>query len=216
MTGASTAALRRLSDAGQPDLAGKLEHLLAVVAAQAAADAKFAEALTEALDKAVPVPTRRSSPVRSQAPARNRPQGPQRSGGRNIGGRRPPGPFDPYDAYAQGEETLRRVLQSCDVDQLKDIIAEHGMDHDRLALRWKTPERLVERIVETVVARAQKGDAFRTPVSSQPEEHRPDPGPPTRQDPTDEGHLPTPDTGAERTHSPGESSAGGVSSAGNE
>ncbi len=164
MTGAASAALHRLGDAGRPDLARKLEQLVAVVAAQAAADEKFAEALTDALSRAVPTSTRRPPLVRSQARGRSRPDAPRSSGARNVGGRRPPGPFDPYEAYAQGEETLRRALESCEVDQLKDIIAEHGMDHDRLALKWKTPERLIERIVDTVAARAHKGDAFRFPV----------------------------------------------------
>jgi hypothetical protein len=37
------------------------------------------------------------------------------------------------------------------------------MDHDRLALRWKNPQRLIERIVETVITRSQKGDVFLAP-----------------------------------------------------
>jgi hypothetical protein len=207
MTEGATAALRRLSDAGRPDLAGKLQQLLAVVAAQAAADAEFADALADALaerfDRVTPAATRRPSPV--QAGARSRPGGPPRSERRNVGGRRPPGPFDPYEAYGDGEETLRRALDPCDVDQLKDIIAEHGMDHDRLALKWKTPERLIERIVETVAARARKGDAFRSPMSSRPEENRKDPGPPVRRDPRDEAQLPRPEAGVENADAPGSS-----------
>lgn len=35
------------------------------------------------------------------------------------------------------------------------------MDHDRLAMKWKDPTRVIDRIVERVVARAAKGSAFR-------------------------------------------------------
>jgi hypothetical protein len=58
---------------------------------------------------------------------------------------------------------LREHLEACNVEQLKDIIAANGMDHDRLALKWKNPQRLIERIVETVIARSQKGDVFLAP-----------------------------------------------------
>lgn len=78
------------------------------------------------------------------------------------GGRRAPGPFNPFDVFAEaGRSGLERRLSHCTVEELKDIIAEHGMDRDRLAMKWKTPERLISRVVETVEARAAKGDAFR-------------------------------------------------------
>lgn len=78
------------------------------------------------------------------------------------GGRRAPGPFNPFDVYAEtGRSGLVERLSGCTVEELKDIIAEHGMDRDRLAMKWKTAERLIGRVVETVEARASKGDAFR-------------------------------------------------------
>ena len=40
------------------------------------------------------------------------------------------------------------------------MIAEHGMDRDKLAMKWKTPDRLIERIVDTVRSRSAKGDVF--------------------------------------------------------
>jgi len=58
---------------------------------------------------------------------------------------------------------LWKHLETCTIEQLKDIIAAQGMDHDRLALRWKNSQRLIERIVETVVARSRKGDVFLAP-----------------------------------------------------
>ncbi|GAB3269394.1 hypothetical protein GCM10027449_03650 [Sinomonas notoginsengisoli] len=49
-----------------------------------------------------------------------------------------------------------------DLEHLRDIVAEHGMDHDRLAMKWKDPNRVIERIVDKVAARATKGSAFRS------------------------------------------------------
>ena len=74
----------------------------------------------------------------------------------------PPMPIDPFAAHGFGQEPeLRRQLEQLDAEQLKDIIAEHGMDRAKLAMRWKTCARLIDLIVETVAARAKKGDAFR-------------------------------------------------------
>jgi hypothetical protein len=75
--------------------------------------------------------------------------------------RREPGPFDPMEIYRKDPETLQGKLESLSVEQLKDIIAEHGMDRTRLATKWKSTERLVDLIVNIVKNRAQKGDAFR-------------------------------------------------------
>lgn len=76
--------------------------------------------------------------------------------------RRPPAVIDPFEVYANGGETpLREALGKLDVEQLKDVVAEHGMDQAKLALKWKTPERLIDLIVTSVSARSRKGDAFR-------------------------------------------------------
>jgi len=70
--------------------------------------------------------------------------------------------FDPVELYHQkGEKHLREQLQPLEVKQLKDIIAEHGMDSSRRAMRWKKHDRLLEFIVQTASCRARKGDAFR-------------------------------------------------------
>jgi hypothetical protein len=146
----SISALRKLAGAGRPELAAALESLLDVVANEAAANTKFADALGTALAEITAGPGGHGA--RSPRPNSRR------------GGRRPPGPFDPFEVYASGESELRRRLGECDVEALKDIVSEHGMDHDRLALKWKSPERLIERIVDTVAARSRKGDAFRAPA----------------------------------------------------
>jgi hypothetical protein len=82
-----------------------------------------------------------------------------RSGSRH---RRNPAPFDPFVIYEQGESDLRIRLSELDLEGLKDIVAEHGMDPGKLVLKWKTKERILEHIVSTVQARSKKGDAFRT------------------------------------------------------
>ena len=154
MTGQTSAALRHLRDVGRHDLAGQLDRFFAVLVAKASADAAFAHALANAIS--------------IQANVAKPGQVGQSQEGRLRGGRRPPGPFDPHSVYREGEEALRGRLRTCDIEQLKNIIAEHGMDHDRLAMKWKTTERLVDRIVETVVARAHKGDVFRSPGPPRP------------------------------------------------
>lgn len=88
---------------------------------------------------------------------------PTRAVGRR-GGRRAPGVLDPFAVLAEGGESgLHRRLAELDLEQLRDIVAEHGMDTSKLAMRWKSPERVVSLIVSTVAERAVKGHAFRTP-----------------------------------------------------
>lgn len=60
-----------------------------------------------------------------------------------------------------GEPALRARLGELSVDQLKDVVAEHGMDPSKLAMRWKTPGKLIDLIAPTVRDRSEKGDAFR-------------------------------------------------------
>lgn len=81
--------------------------------------------------------------------------------------RRSAGVFDPFEVIQQGEEALKTRLEGLDLDQLKDIVAEHGMDLAKLAMKWKSKDRLIELIVNTVRSRARKGDAFREPPKSQ-------------------------------------------------
>lgn len=148
---ASNQALLLLAES-QPELATFLGRLTSVVAAQATSSGRFASALSAAFTAA---PT-------SEAASKPAPQ--------RRTGRRAPGPIDPFDIYrTSGDEGLRAALAALNLEQLRDIVAEHGMDSDRLAMRWRDPSRIAERIVERVAARTEKGSAFREPAAARRE-----------------------------------------------
>jgi len=70
--------------------------------------------------------------------------------------------LDPFALFGTGEQELWTALGKLNVEQLKDVVAEYGMDRSKLALKWKSWQRLADLIVETVNSRARKGDVFRT------------------------------------------------------
>lgn len=53
-------------------------------------------------------------------------------------------------------------MAALSIEQLRDIVAEQGLDPGKLVLKWKSTDRIIDRIVEISIARAQKGDAFRS------------------------------------------------------
>ncbi|WP_422384320.1 hypothetical protein [Roseibium album] len=69
--------------------------------------------------------------------------------------------LDPVLVVKRGESLLREELELLSLEQLRDIVAEFGMDPSKLVMKWKDRSRVIERIVETSLARSQKGDAFR-------------------------------------------------------
>jgi hypothetical protein len=154
------AAIQQLATA-HGELAGVLARLTALVAEEAFQNAAFGDRLNQVLivdrghKKAVtPHETRTTAAAStfSGVPAKARPKR----------ARRAPGPWDPYKVYAEvGEAGLRERLSRLELEQLRDVIAEHGMNTDGLAMRWTKADRVVGRIVDRVVDRAGKGDAFR-------------------------------------------------------
>lgn len=74
--------------------------------------------------------------------------------------RRVPAVLDPVQLARQGEPTLRARLGELNLEQLKDVVAEYGMDPGKLVLKWKTPARIIDRIVEVSIGRARKGEGF--------------------------------------------------------
>jgi hypothetical protein len=87
---------------------------------------------------------------------------PEAPAGERPKNRRPPPVLDPVEVARSGEDVLRTRLAALSIEQLKDIVADFGMDPGKLVIKWKTPDRIIDRIVEIAVPRAQKGDAFRS------------------------------------------------------
>lgn len=77
-------------------------------------------------------------------------------------GRRAPAKLDPFKILANsGEHALMAQLADLDVEELRDIVAQFGMDPRRLVMKWKDVQRVREHVVATTAQRARKGDAFR-------------------------------------------------------
>ena len=142
--GALGDALLALAATRGPELAVTLARMLTAVATEASRSPRLARALADAAAS----PTWATTGAAAMGEKRQH--------------RRSPGPFDPFAVFAKvGEDGLRHRLASLTVDQLRDIVAEHRMDQDRLAMKWKDTTRLTERIVERIKTRSVKGDVFR-------------------------------------------------------
>jgi hypothetical protein len=133
----------------------QLRALFDAVVAEADRNPAFAARLADALtglDAAPPPAMSGRAPKATSTPSAAAPR---------KGGRRAPAALDPFAVYTQSEPALRARLGELSVDQLKDVVAEHGMDPSKLAMRWKTPGKLIDLIATTVRDRSEKGDAFR-------------------------------------------------------
>jgi hypothetical protein len=76
--------------------------------------------------------------------------------------RRAAASMDPFEVYRRDPTALRPALEQLDIEQLKDVVAQYAMDTRRLALKWKTPERLIDLIEQVVDQRMRKGEMFRS------------------------------------------------------
>lgn len=74
--------------------------------------------------------------------------------------RRTPAVLDPVDTARQGEAALRQRLVTLTLEQLKDIVADYGMDPGKVMMKWNSADRIINRIVELALSRATKGDVF--------------------------------------------------------
>lgn len=77
--------------------------------------------------------------------------------------RRAPALLDPVHLAKQGDDVLRAELSKLDIEQLRDVVAEYGMDTGKIVLKWRDPNRIIDRVAEVAASRAQKGSAFREP-----------------------------------------------------
>jgi hypothetical protein len=118
-----------------------LNDLVRVVVEEAARNEEFASRIEESLG----------------IKETKKPATPGASRGAN---RRAPAVLDPIELVREGETVLRAKLSALTVEQLKDIVADYGMDPGRLVLKWKTPDRIIERIVEVSLGRVKKGEGF--------------------------------------------------------
>lgn len=136
-------------------LRNTINRLMRVVIEEAERNPAFEAALNNALDstpsKSKPSKVETSTPVEDGEAKR----------GKN---RRAPAALDPVQVVRDGEPALRNALEKLSLEQLRDIVAEYGMDPSRLVMKWNTPERVIDRILEMSVARAHKGNAFRKTV----------------------------------------------------
>ncbi|HLM67353.1 MAG TPA: hypothetical protein VK358_07495 [Longimicrobium sp.] len=133
----------------------QLRRLFDAVIAEAERSPAFARRLQDALGTLSPPPLG-TEPGPSPAPSAA-----TVTAAKRRGGRRPAGALDPFAAAQEGEGVLRARLGELSLDQLKDIVAEHGMDPSKLAMKWKKPDRVADLIASTVRERMEKGDAFR-------------------------------------------------------
>lgn len=77
-------------------------------------------------------------------------------------GRRTPAKLDPFKILAEsGEPSLMAQLAVLNLEELRDIVAQFGMDPRRLVMKWKDAQRVREHIAATTAQRSRKGDAFR-------------------------------------------------------
>lgn len=83
------------------------------------------------------------------------------TGEKRASNRRDKAVLDPIKLAENGELTAD-ILSPLIEKELKDIIADFGMDPSRLAMKWKDKERLIQLILDTSIRRASKGDAFRS------------------------------------------------------
>ena len=129
-----------------------LRNFVKVVSDQAEQNPEFAEQLRAVFKRAIPTGSAKTAPpVRTVVSKVRRPAN-----------RRPPAILDPVALALQGEKVLRAELAPLTLDQLKDIVADYGMDREKLVMKWKTPNRVLDRIVEISIGRAHKGDVFRS------------------------------------------------------
>ena len=127
-----------------------LRQFVKIVADEAARNPKFAEELETAFTA---VTARQSTS--SEYPAEGLGDDVKRHRGR-----RNKAVLDPVRLARDGEERLRAALEKLTVDELKDIVAEFGMDPRRKVMRWKTREKIVEEIVRISTNRSRKGESF--------------------------------------------------------
>lgn len=134
-----------------------LARLFRVIVEEASQNPHFESALAAALDTAGKGEPRKEKLIGQDDPS---------SEGKRGKHRRAPALIDPVQMAREGEPALRTALETLSLDQLRDIVAEFGMDPGKLVMKWVATERIIDRIVEMSITRAHKGSAFRKPADT--------------------------------------------------
>lgn len=137
----------------------KLNAFLREVIAEAEANPAFQERIARALgpdEKPI-----KAAPVERKQQARQAEH-------KRPSNRRTPAVIDPVQLARNGESDLREALAKLDIEQLRDVVADYGMDPGKLVMKWRDADRIADRIVEVARGRAQKGSAF-LPTPETPE-----------------------------------------------
>jgi len=129
-----------------------LKKILNILFKEVVQEAEINSAFRARLEKAFENHEKKSEPK-----LRSRETGPPR----RASNRRPPATLDPVHLARLGESILRAELAKLDIEKLRDVVAEYGMDTGKLVMKWRDSDRIIERIVEVAKGRAQKGSAFR-------------------------------------------------------
>ncbi len=135
------------------ELKRAIRNLAKVISEEADRNPEFEIRVREALG--LPTGDGKDSRSRQSSNAPN----PGSSRGRN---RRTPAVLDPVHLAEESEQLLRERLAPLAVDQLKDIVADYGMDPKKLVMKWRSRDRIIDHIVELAISRSRKGDAFRS------------------------------------------------------
>lgn len=151
-------------------LRNSLQRFVRVVLEETERNPTFAAAVEEALGGHTPKLKEPKPPIGAEE-ASGEPKRPKN--------RRAPAVLDPVQVVRAGQAVLREQLSQLNIEQLKDIVAEYGMDPGRLVVKWTSPERLIDKVVEVSLSRAHKGDAFRRPQDEPPRGESTDPSKPT-------------------------------------
>jgi hypothetical protein len=141
-----------------------IRKLLTALVREVADEADRNPAFRERVEQALGVfsPSAQTKSTHKTAPRTEEPKRPSN--------RRAPAALDPVQLARQGEDVLRAALGKLDIEQLRDVVADYGMDTGKLVIKWRTPDRIIDRIVEVSRQRAHKGSAFRDSPSDDPQD----------------------------------------------
>ena len=136
----------------------RLKELLNIILDEVRQNPAFAARVTAALGDAV---GSQRGKTRERAEKSQSLEGTAATRELKRGNRRASALVDPIREIEHGEHHLRDRLAALDLEQLRDVVAEYRMDPNKLVMKWKDRERVVDHILSTSISRGRKGDAFR-------------------------------------------------------